>query len=151
MFFSTFSSNRSSLQILDNCVNKLSKTILEQSLIPSKYISFLSGFIFLAFANEDFCKVAGYKLDELIGKNHNIVRHSDMPKAAFGDLWKTIEHGDVWSGYVKNKTRDGDFYWVYATVYPMKGENGKKKYMSCRRKPSKQEIHEAQELYKTLR
>lgn len=106
----------------------------------------------ILFANDDFCKVAGYTIDELVGKAHNLVRHPDMPKAAFKELWNTIKSGKVWSGYIKNKTRNGGFYWVYATVYPMVDSVTKnRQYMSCRRKPSKQEIESAEALYKTLR
>ncbi len=106
----------------------------------------------ILFANDDFCKIAGYKLEELMGKPHNVVRHRDMPRAAFKDLWDTVKRGNVWSGYVKNATKNGGFYWVYATVYPMYDEVRREKtYMSCRRKPSKQEIADAQILYKTLK
>ena len=106
----------------------------------------------ILFANDDFCKIAGYTIDELVGKPHNIVRHRDMPKAAFKDLWDTVKSGKVWDGYVKNKTKDGGYYWVYATVYPMKDTvTNQTRYMSCRRKPSTQEIQAAQTLYKTLR
>ena len=106
----------------------------------------------ILFANDDFCKVAGYRVEEMIGKPHNIVRHSDMPKAAFKDLWDTIKQNKIWTGYVKNRTRDGGFYWVFATVYPMYDEIRKAMtYMSCRRKPSEEEIANAQALYKTLR
>ena len=106
----------------------------------------------IKFANDDFCKVAGYTLEELVGKPHNVVRHSDMPKAAFKDLWETVKKGNVWTGYVKNKTADGGYYWVFATVYPMKDHHtNKTQYMSCRRKPSKDEIEAAEKLYKTLR
>jgi len=106
----------------------------------------------ILFANDTFCKVAGYTIDELVGKPHNIVRHSDMPKAAFKDLWETSKRDEIWSGYVKNSTKDGGFYWVYATVYPMFDETRKEKtYISCRRKPSSQEIQDAQTLYKTLK
>jgi PAS domain S-box-containing protein len=106
----------------------------------------------ILFANDDFCKIAGYKLEELMGKPHNVVRHRDMPRAAFKDLWDTAKKGKIWNGYVKNKTKDGGYYWVYATVYPMYDEVRKAKtYMSCRRKPSKQEIADAQILYKTLK
>jgi len=105
----------------------------------------------ILFANDDFCKIAGYPIEELIGKPHSIVRHPDMPKAAFKDLWETVKSGKIWSGYVKNSTKEGGFYWVYATVYPMYDEETKEQsYLSCRRKPSTQEIQEAQELYKTL-
>lgn len=106
----------------------------------------------ILFANDDFCKIAGYTLEDLIGQPHSIVRHHDMPKAAFKSLWDTVSHGKIWDGYVKNKTKDGGFYWVYATVYPMYDEIRKANtYLSCRRKPSSLEIEEAQELYKTLR
>lgn len=105
----------------------------------------------ILFANEDFCKVAGYTLEELIGKPHNIVRHEDMPKAAFADLWNTVKQDLVWHGYVKNRTKNGGFYWVYATVYPLYDEDRQTMtYLSCRRKPSPNEIAEAQALYTTM-
>lgn len=105
----------------------------------------------ITFANEQFCDVAEYSLDELMGQPHNMVRHQDMPKAAFEDLWKTVKSGKVWQGYVKNKTKSGGFYWVFATVYPYKNEAGEQCYMSCRRKPERQKVDEAIQLYKTLR
>jgi aerotaxis receptor len=71
----------------------------------------------IQFANDDFCKVAEFSVEELIGKPHNVVRHPDMPKAAFKDLWETVKRGEVWTGYVKNATRSGGYYWVYATVF----------------------------------
>lgn len=105
----------------------------------------------ITFANDDFCKIAGYTLEELIGQPHNIVRHRDMPRAAFKDLWDTVKRGQVWKGYVKNATKNGGFYWVFATVYPNiacgDGEGG---YMSCRRKASPAEIQKAEALYKTM-
>ncbi len=105
----------------------------------------------IVFANEDFCKTAGYSLDELIGKPHSIVRHPDMPKAAFKNLWDTVNEGRVWTGYVKNRTKDGGYYWVYATVYPNVTCNGGTcGLLSCRRKPSREEIAEAERLYKTM-
>ncbi|MBD3796421.1 MAG: PAS domain-containing protein [Campylobacterales bacterium] len=106
----------------------------------------------IMFANDDFCDISGYKINELVGKSHNIVRHPDMPKAAFKDLWDTVKQGKVWTGYVKNKTKNGGYYWVFATVYPMTDAiTGERRYMSCRRKPSKAEIEAAEKLYKTLR
>ena len=104
----------------------------------------------IIFANEEFCKVAEYAQEELVGKPHNLVRHQDMPKAAFEDLWKTVKSGQVWQGYVKNKTASGGFYWVYATVYPYKNEAGEQCYMSIRRKPTRENIQKASELYKTM-
>lgn len=104
----------------------------------------------ITFANDEFCSIAEYSKDELLGEPHNIVRHEEMPKAAFEDLWKTVSKGLVWQGFVKNKTKSGAFYWVFATVYPFKNENGEQCFMSCRRKPRESEVKKAIELYKTL-
>ncbi len=102
----------------------------------------------ITFANEDFCQIAGYTLDELLGKPHSCVRHQDMPKVAFKALWDTVQRGDVWTGFVKNATRSGGYYWVYATVYPFESCDGSKGYLSCRRKPSREEIEVHDALYK---
>lgn len=104
----------------------------------------------IIFANEEFCQVAEYDLDELMGKPHNIVRHKDMPRAAFKDLWDTVQAGKVWHGYVKNATKSGGFYWVFATVYPFKNEAGEQCYLSCRRKPAREKVEEMSALYKTM-
>ena len=105
----------------------------------------------ITYANDEFCLVAGYTKDELIGKPHNIVRHLDMPKVAFEDLWKTINTGKIWNGIVKNKTKTGDFYWVNATAYPIKKTNGELRYISVRIKPTDKEVQEASKLYETLK
>ncbi|MBU0925864.1 PAS domain-containing protein [bacterium] len=102
----------------------------------------------ILFANSDFCKIAEYTLEELIGKPHSMVRHKDMPKKAFKSLWETVQKDQVWTGYVKNATKSGGYYWVFATVYPFESCDGAKGYMSCRRKASQKEITEAVELYK---
>ena len=102
----------------------------------------------ILFANEDFCKIAEYDIDELIGKPHSMVRHPDMPKKAFQSLWDTVQTGEIWTGYVKNATKSGGYYWVFATVYPFESCDGNKGYLSCRRKASSEEIAEAVELYK---
>ena len=104
----------------------------------------------IIFANSDFCDIAGYTIEELIGKPHNIVRHKDMPKAAFEDLWKTVQDGKIWNGIVKNKTKNGGFYWVNATAYPSKKANGELRYISIRIKPTDKEIADAVNLYSTL-
>jgi aerotaxis receptor len=104
----------------------------------------------VTFANEEFCKIAEYNLEELMGKNHNLVRHKDMPKAAFKDLWDTVKSGKVWQGYVKNSTKSGGYYWVFATVYPFKNEKNEQCYLSCRRKPSREDVEKYGELYKTM-
>ncbi len=78
----------------------------------------------VTYANNDFCNIAGYAIDELVGHGHNIVRHSDMPKAAFADLWSTIKSGNSWMGPVKNSCKNGDHYWVNAYVTPIKDLQG---------------------------
>ena len=105
----------------------------------------------ITFASDDFCEIAGYSVEELIGKPHNIVRHLDMPKEAFKSLWETVKSGKIWTGYVKNATKNGDFYWVFATVYPTIIDNGEKGFISCRRKASKEEIEITSNLYKTMK
>lgn len=104
----------------------------------------------ITFASDDFCEIAGYSVEELIGKPHNLVRHPDMPKVAFKDLWETIKSGKVWKGIVKNKTKDGRYYWVNATAYPSKNSKGELRYVSIRIKPTDDEINNAISLYKTL-
>ena len=101
----------------------------------------------IRFANRDFCNIAEYPLEELIGKPHNVVRHKDMPRNAFKDLWETVKKGNIWTGYVKNTTKNGGYYWVFATVYPFSSCDGTNGYLSCRRKASKDEIEKISKLY----
>lgn len=105
----------------------------------------------IQFANDEFCQYAEYSLDELIGKPHNLVRHPDMPKAAFKDLWTTVQSGNKWRGFVKNKTKNGNFYWVFATVFPFTSSDGVKGYISCRRKASRKEVEKYEALYKEMK
>ncbi|MDX3958784.1 PAS domain-containing protein [Aliarcobacter skirrowii] len=102
----------------------------------------------IIFANADFCRIAGFRLDELVGKPHNLVRDKDIPSWAFEDLWKTIKAGKIWKGIVKNRTKNGGFYWVNATVFPSKNSNGEIRYVSVRVKPTNKELEEAKKLYK---
>ena len=64
--------------------------------------------------NDAFVQISGFTREELLGKSHNIVRHPDMPMAAFKDLWRTVQAGLPWRGLVKNRCKNGDFYWVEA-------------------------------------
>ena len=73
----------------------------------------------ITYANPAFCQVAGFTAEELIGKNHNLVRHPDMPAAAFADLWQKLKQGQSWRGLVKNRCKDGRYYWVDAFVTPI--------------------------------
>jgi PAS domain S-box-containing protein len=99
-------------------------------------------------ANAAFVKVSGFALYELVGKNHNIVRHPDMPEWAFGDLWATVKSGRPWRGIVKNRCKNGDYYWVRATVSPIVNQGQVTGYLSFRKKPSRQEIMDAEALYR---
>lgn len=105
----------------------------------------------IRYANDEFCKFAEYSLEELVGQPHNIVRHPDMPKSAFEDLWKTVQSGKAWKGFVKNNTKLGKFYWVFATVFPFTSCDGSKGYISCRRMASQNEIDKYEALYKTMK
>lgn len=99
-------------------------------------------------ANEAFCRVAGFSKQELIGKSHNIVRHPDMPEWAFKSLWDTVKAGYPWRGIVKNRCKNGDHYWVRATVSPIVSQGQVTGYLSLRKKPSRQEIAQAEALYR---
>jgi len=101
----------------------------------------------LIYANEEFCKISGYTKDELIGQDNNIVRHPDMPKETSLELWNAIQAGEIWNGIVKNKTKNGDFYWLNATAYSSKDANGNKRYISIRVKPTDDEVKNAIALY----
>ena len=87
----------------------------------------------ITFANDDFLRTSGFSLDELIGENHNILRHPDMPAEAFRDLWTTLRRGRPWSGLVKNRCKNGDHYWVRASVTANAGGG----YMSVRVPPER--------------
>ena len=105
----------------------------------------------ITYANNNFCKIAGFLQEELIGKNHNIVRHPDMPKEAFADMWDTLKQGKSWRGAVKNRCKEKNkFYWVDAFVTP-EFENGKLiGYQSVRRVLNKKERNRAEKLYRKL-
>ena len=105
----------------------------------------------ITYANPYFIEVSGYAEEELIGAPQNILRHPDMPVEAFADLWATVKRGLTWTGMVKNRCANGDFYWVMANVTPVL-ENGQPVgYMSVRIKPSREQINEATTLYKMMR
>ncbi|WP_415897320.1 methyl-accepting chemotaxis protein [Neptuniibacter sp. QD72_48] len=106
----------------------------------------------ITYANPAFCEVAGYHVDELIGKNHSIVRHPDMPPAAFGDLWVHAKDDRPWMGLVKNRCRNGDHYWVQAYVTPLFDKHGSKiGYQSVRTRPTDAQIQRAEAVYTKLR
>lgn len=90
----------------------------------------------IVFVNEDFVRISGYSREELISQPHNIVRHPDMPKAAFADLWHTLKAGETWTGIIKNQCKDGSFYWVSANVSPFYENSQIVGYISVRTSPS---------------
>lgn len=105
----------------------------------------------ITYANQAFLDSSGFALHECMGQPQNIVRHPDMPKAAFADLWRTIQSGKPWTGIVKNRRRNGGFYWVRANVTPIV-ENGRiTGYMSVRVKPTREEILSADQVYAKFR
>lgn len=102
---------------------------------------------FITFANKDFVEICGYSEKELIGTNHNIIRHPDMPPMAFEVMWKTLKRGLPWRGIVKNRCKNGDHYWVDAKVVPIKKKGEIIGFMSVRTCPARQSIEAAQAAY----
>ncbi|MDA7817397.1 PAS domain-containing protein [Sulfurimonas sp.] len=102
------------------------------------------------YASDSFLKIANMTLDELVGEPHNVVRHPEMPRAAFKSLWDDVQSKGFWTGYVKNQRKGGGHYWVYATVLRSVDKNGNTKYVSIRVKPSREDIKKAEALYATL-
>ena len=104
----------------------------------------------ITYANDAFVDISGFTREELIGANHNIVRHPDMPPQAFADLWRTVAAGLPWRGIVKNRDKDGDHYWVDAFVVPIREHDRTVGYMSVRSAPSREAIAAAEALYQRL-
>jgi aerotaxis receptor len=105
----------------------------------------------ITHANRAFVEMSGYCVDELIGQPHAILRHPDMPAAAFADLWDTVSRGEKWHGYVKNLRADGAHYWVYATVIANVRAGKVVGFTSVRRKPCAARVREAATVYATMR
>lgn len=104
----------------------------------------------ITMCNEAFVRMSGYQREELIGAPHHILRHPDMPAAAFEGLWKTVRAGQRWNGYVKNLRRDGGFYWVFATVIPKRRGGEIVGFTSVRREPSRAKIEAANTAYAAM-
>ncbi len=104
----------------------------------------------VTYVNDAFVQISGYSREELIGKSHNIVRHPDMPPQAFKWLWDTMKERRPWRGTVKNRCKNGDHYWVRATVAPVFEDGQIMGYSSVRRPPTREQIAEAESLYRQL-
>lgn len=105
----------------------------------------------ITFVNRDFIRISGFSEDELLGRPHNIVRHPDMPPAAYEDLWRTLKSGKPWVGMVKNRCKNGDYYWVEANVTPVFESGQTVGFLSVRTKPSRVKIEAAMALYARMR
>ena len=98
-------------------------------------------------ANHTFVAVSGFSREELVGASHNIIRHPDMPRAAFADLWQTVERGIPWRGVIKNRCKNGDHYWVESMVVPLTKNEKVTGYMSVRSEASREAIMQAEAQY----
>ncbi|WP_339937767.1 methyl-accepting chemotaxis protein [Undibacterium luofuense] len=105
----------------------------------------------IRYANTDFVAASGFTLEELRGQPHNLVRHPDMPPAAFADMWATLQQGEPWTALVKNRRKNGDYYWVRANAVPVIRNGVHQGYMSVRTKPGDKEVQQAEKLYADMR
>jgi len=106
---------------------------------------------FITYCNEIFTEMSGYSLKELIGANHNLIRHPDMPRVAFQVAWELINNGEEFFGFVKNLRKDGGFYWVFTYITADYDANKNViGYTSFRRKPPKSAIEAIEPVYKLL-
>ena len=119
-----------------------SNTTLMSTTDPSSHV---------VYANAAFVEVSGFTREEIVGSPHNFVRHPDMPKEAFADMWATMKCGEPWTALVKNRRKDGDHYWVRANAVPIIRNGRIESFMSVRTKPSREEIAGAEALYKEFR
>ncbi|MES1950450.1 methyl-accepting chemotaxis sensory transducer with Pas/Pac sensor [Salinisphaera sp. S4-8] len=105
----------------------------------------------IVFANPAFIEASGFEWDELVGEPHNLIRHPDIPPEAFANFWETIRAGKTWTGIVKNRRKNGDFYWVHATVMPIIQQGRAVGYASVRRGATQAEKDQATRVYTRLR
>ncbi len=105
----------------------------------------------ITYANADFCEASGFSEDELLGKAHNLVRHPDMPPEAFADMWHDLPLGLTWTGMVKNRRKNGDFYWVWANVSPIWEHGRIVGYASVRMKPERSDVAPVAAIYRQFR
>ena len=121
--------------------------LFEGSIIISQ--TELTGII--TFANRKFCEVSGYSASELVGQSHNIIRHPQMPKAAFEKMWNAISAGHTWNGLVKNMRKDGLYYWVDTEILPIQNEDNEiTGYIASRKPASRKDIEETEAVYNKM-
>ncbi|WP_439503029.1 methyl-accepting chemotaxis protein [Methylophaga sp.] len=100
--------------------------------------------------NDTFQKISGFESDELLNKNHNVIRHPEMPPAAFDDLWKAMKSNHHWMGIIKNRVKNGDHYWVDGYVSPVIENGDVTGYESVRTKPSRERVARAERVYQRV-
>lgn len=98
----------------------------------------------ITYVNDTFIRISGYSREELIGVPHNVVRHPDMPPEAFADLWRSMKAGRPWTGIVKNRCKNGDYYWVSANAAPIYENDQIVGYMSVRSKADREQVKAAE-------
>ncbi len=104
----------------------------------------------ITYANSTFAEVSGYRLDELVGHSHNLVRHPDVPPQVFADLWEALKKGLPWRGIVKNRTKKGDCYWVDSFIMPLMADGEITGYQSVRRRARREDIEAAEKHYQAV-
>jgi len=105
----------------------------------------------ITYANETFAMISGYEPEELIGKSHSIVRHPDMPKSVFKTLWQTLNRGENWQGFVKNRRKDGGYYWIHAEISGVYKDDKLIEYKSLRTPINRETKIDMQNKYDEIR
>ena len=104
----------------------------------------------ITYANRKFSEISGYSNEELVGQQHNILRHPDMPKSIFKDLWDSIQSEKEWTGVIKNLRKDGKYYWTYSYITPIVLDGTLTGFAAARRPASTTEIEESIETYSEM-
>jgi PAS domain S-box-containing protein len=105
----------------------------------------------ITFVNRKFVEMTGYSKQEAVGEPHSMLRHPDMPKAAFEQMWKVIKQGKIWDGYVKNLRKDGKYYWVIVHIVPKKDDEGNIiGYIASRKMPDRDQLRVVEMQYKEM-
>ncbi len=105
----------------------------------------------ITYVNDDFARISGFSEQELMGAPQNIIRHPDMPVEAFADFWRCVKEGNAWNGLVKNRCKNGDYYWVEANAAPIIKNNQVVGYASVRIKPARDKVRAAEEAYRAVK
>lgn len=135
IIFHSFALQRLCFKLVDNQICKKLKLLLQNiarqqdgNVICS--VTDKKGTIL--YANEKFCQISGYTVDELVGANHNIINSGLHPRSFFKEMWKTISSGNIWQGEIRNKTKDNRYYWVDTIIFPIHGAASEESYFSVR-------------------